>query len=534
MPRHLGRDVVEEQERSQQPRPPEAEPRPAPGQRALLAMQHQAGNQAVVRMLARLTYKGASHAIDMHTGNESKEAHDALRDSPDVHFSYKEVTDLEAKHGALGAAPPTPVKVVAPGKHSPAAARPLWALRLTNSGLSDQKTDAWGKGLFHLDDAAMTRVGELVIGAGLESALLATYVDTLLNTGLTGAELVRLNWELTHTGLKGAELTGLATKLVAAGIPAGKLAGVIETQLAAGVEGKDLAADVESLKGKLTGRQAGGGLTSGLTAKQISDLKAAGVTAEKLGAMTEEVGGALHGAMKDGGWTAVGVKEVLNFGAGVPAVPLARAIRVGKDINGTYYSANRTAWFLYCCKRKCGSLSEWARALGLVVDFIKAGHVNGVGTQGRRGAIAGQFGSRYGHAYDLNVVMGAKAVAHVKEGHTFEGFWFDPGNCHRADGQGGSSLFKPRTVVLDEAATAAAGYTVFMDNAARGAVPDRDTTQPNYEVAFGGGDAPLMLPGRNPKYRVWVEMLFPKGNKIYAKVHGDVMEGIGRLFGHIA
>jgi hypothetical protein len=534
---HVGREVLEEYERTHPPRPAEPEPKPSPGPARFLALQRQIGNQAMGRMLARLTYKGNSYAIDLSKDKESKEAYAALRDSPDVHFTHKEVRDLETAHGALGPAPPAPAKAVDAGKgHSAAAAKPLWALLLTNRGLSDVKADAWGKALSHLDDAGMTRVGELLQDAALAAAELEKYVDTLLKTGLTGADLVRLNWELTHTGLKGAELAGTAATLVAAGIPSAKLAAVVAAQLEAGVAAQDLAKDVESLKGKLTGTQAGGGLASGLTATEIAAIKAAGVTAQKLGEMSEEVGGALHGAMEDGGWTAAGVKEVLDFGAGVPNVPLARAIRLGQDLTGAYYSANRTAWFLYCAKRRCGtSLSAWAQALGLVVDFIQAPHAQGAGTHGRRGAVVGNLGSYTvgGGAYEVDVVMGANARAHVKEGHTFEGFWFELGNCHRADAQGGSSMFAPGTNVLTEAAAAAAPYSVFMDNAAWNRAPDRDTGQALYEVAFGGGQPPLRRPGQPDSYRIWVEMLFPKGAKIYAKVHGDIMEGIGRLFGHI-
>jgi hypothetical protein len=489
-------------------------------------------------MLARMTYAGTNYALDLSKEKEVRESHAAMTESPNVHFTYKEVRDIEAAHSALPAPAPAAAAAAGPAPKGPSDpdAKPLWALDLSNRGLSKEKTAAWGKALPHLDDAGMTRVSEMLTGAELREAELEKYVDALLKTGLSGVPLVKLNWEVIRTGLKGAGLADAATRLVAAGIPANKLAAAIAAQLDAGVAGTDVARDVESLKGKLTGAQAGGSLASGLTAEQIAALKTAGVTAEDLGRMSEEVGGALHGAMKDGGWTAAGVKEVLTFGAGVDKVALARTIRIGKDVAGAYYSAIRTAWFLHCAKRRCNSLSEWARALGLVVDFIQAGHVQGAGTHQRRGAVVNDYGTFTAAGppqYGVNVVLGAFGKAHIKEGHTFEGFWFDNTNCHRADGSGGSSMFKPGTDVGAEAGIAAAAFSRFMDNAAWNRTPDRDNTQALHEIAYGGGVPPIRVGGMS-SYRIFVELLFPKGASIYAKVHGDIMEGIGRLFGHIA
>ncbi|OJV24589.1 MAG: hypothetical protein BGO26_18620 [Actinobacteria bacterium 69-20] len=171
----------------------------------------------------------------------------------------------------------------------------------------------------------------------------------------------------------------------------------------------------------------------------------------------------------------------------------------------------------------------WAQRLAQAQKFRT--HVQPAGGTNDLGGAANVLGfydvpPPQGGPYRAEVVLPENKHTHFKDGHSYEAFWFDVGNCHRYGGL--SSMWAPGTDIAGRAAAAAgAGLSTQIKNAAWNAGGTQQTTG-NYVIAYS------YFSQTGPQtYRVAVSQLYPKGGWMHHQLKGFLAEGIGRLRGYI-
>ncbi len=171
----------------------------------------------------------------------------------------------------------------------------------------------------------------------------------------------------------------------------------------------------------------------------------------------------------------------------------------------------------------------WAQRLEQAQKF--RAHVQpAAGTNGLGGALTALVSYNVppalGGPYRAEVVLPEDKHTHFKDGHSYEAFWFDVGNCHRYGGL--SSMWAPGTNIANKATTAAgAGLSVQIRNAAWNAGGTQQVAA-NYVIAYAYYDHP-----GGQTYRVAVSQFYPKAGWMHHQLKGYLAEGIGRLRGYI-
>lgn len=171
----------------------------------------------------------------------------------------------------------------------------------------------------------------------------------------------------------------------------------------------------------------------------------------------------------------------------------------------------------------------WAERLAQAQKF--RGHVQPAGGTNDLGGAINVLGHydvppAQGGPYRARVVLPENKHTHFKDGHSYEAFWFDVGNCHRYGGL--SSMWAPGTNIAAKAATAAGGgLTNQIKNAAWNAGGTQQVAG-NYVIAYA------YLDQTGPQtYRVAVSQFYPQGAWLHHQLEGYLAEGIGRLRGYI-
>lgn len=528
-----------------------------------MALSHEVGNQAVVRLMARgragiarMTLHGAviektkgaklSIAdIEAMAPDEARSYLDAIEDTPGLVASVEEVRQLEKRAAPSHAAGPAATAV---GSTAPAKGEASSLFELVMSGMSPSGSEKLRKSLAGYDGQGLQRVAQRLLGTELSGEPLEALTARLIDAGVTGVDLVGVLRILSGAGLAKDALKEFVDKILNAGVRGADLPEALRAQLAvdvtpAGNVARGTSASFEAAIAGLTakgvsGADAGQLLTVGLVGDEPAKLLSAGAQADDLKKVKPHLGEVLHQAMVEGGWTAAQVKDVVEAvlkPAELDQVTCARLVRLGKDRKGAFYSAPRTAAFLKTARTSARPLTS---VVGMATAFLDAGHVQPSGlTHGSEGAetpIATFHvpSSPYGHhsAYTVRVVVGAQMVAHVQERHTFEGFYLAPANIQRDPGA--SSMFAPGTdvVVLLQKLTTA--LTPAMNNAAWQKPPGpltQDKTPLDYTQAFRYSYAVGSV------YTVRFSQFYPKGTTLQS-AHMDHQAGlaVGKLFGHIA
>jgi hypothetical protein len=194
----------------------------------------------------------------------------------------------------------------------------------------------------------------------------------------------------------------------------------------------------------------------------------------------------------------------------------------------TMYTAVQAKAYIVTASRAAGY--TWEERVGQVKNFKN--HVQPAGGTNDLGGAVNVLGfydvpPAQGGPYRAEVVLPENKHTHFKDGHSYEAFWFDVGNCHRYGGL--SSMWAPGTNIAGQAAAAAgAGLSTQIKNAAWNVGGTQQTTG-NYVIAYAffGQTGPQT-------YRVAVSQLYPKGGWMHHQLKGFLAEGIGRLRGYIA
>jgi hypothetical protein len=209
--------------------------------------------------------------------------------------------------------------------------------------------------------------------------------------------------------------------------------------------------------------------------------------------------------------------------------------------NPTAMTAAEKSEFLVLCKedsylpdraKKFITVSKQAAGYTWPERFVQVrkfrGHAQpGSGTNDLGGAFQ-DIRNFYANGHQIYLGLPQNKLTHFKDGHSYEAFWFNVGNCHRYGGL--SSMWAPGTDIGAKAA-AAATSNYHVRNAAFGGGPTQDSGAANYTIAYTFYNDDLAA--APPEVGVAVSQLYPKGAWMHHQLKGYLAEGIGRLKGHI-